>query len=61
MSDKTSVGVSLSRDILQRIDAERGDIPRSPFLERLLEQAYAQKDEVTHTATNEVGASAGHD
>ena len=34
------VGISLRRDFLRRIDKDRGLIPRSTFLQNLLEQAY---------------------
>lgn len=47
MKTANSVGVSLPQDLLAKIDAERGDIPRSKFLQRLLEQAYAQKEKLT--------------
>jgi hypothetical protein len=33
-------GFSLPSELIQRIDAERGDIPRSRFLLRILERSY---------------------
>ena len=33
-------GFSLPSELIQRIDAERGDIPRSRFLLRILESSY---------------------
>jgi hypothetical protein len=33
-------GFSLPSELIQRIDAERGDIPRSRFLLRILEKTY---------------------
>ena len=34
------LGISLPQEILLRIDRDRGDIPRSKFLVRLIEIAY---------------------
>ena len=38
----TSTGLSLPIDMMDRIDEERGDIPRSRFLLRLLEKIYPE-------------------
>jgi hypothetical protein len=35
-----STGLSLPKELIERIDAERGDIPRSRFLLRILEKVY---------------------
>jgi len=35
-----STGLSLPTELMQKIDSERGDIPRSRFLVRLLQKAY---------------------
>ena len=35
-----STGLSIPNELLTRIDSERGDIPRSRFLLRLIERAY---------------------
>ena len=40
----TSVGISFKKDILTKIDSERGLIPRSIFLSKILEQTYAKND-----------------
>jgi len=40
------IGVSISALLLERIDNDRGDVPRSKFLQRLLELAYLQKENV---------------
>ncbi|MGI8831165.1 MAG: hypothetical protein ACR2IS_00850 [Nitrososphaeraceae archaeon] len=40
MQKNKPTGFSLPSDLIQRIDAERGDIPRSRFLLRILEKAY---------------------
>ena len=34
------LGISLPQEILLRIDRDRGDIPRSKFLAKLIELAY---------------------
>jgi hypothetical protein len=34
------LGISLPQEILLRIDRDRGDIPRSKFLVKLIELAY---------------------
>ena len=38
--DSKMLGISLPNEILLRIDRDRGDIPRSKFLVRLIELAY---------------------
>ena len=35
-----STGLSLPEELLRKIDSERGDIPRSRFLLRIIERAY---------------------
>jgi hypothetical protein len=40
MQTSVSVGISLPQDIILSIDAQRGDIPRSRWVLRLLEKAY---------------------
>lgn len=37
---RSTFGISLPNDILLKIDSERGDIPRSRYLLRLLERVY---------------------
>lgn len=44
MKTSGSVGISIRHELLAKIDEERGDIPRSRFLQLLLEQAYALKE-----------------
>lgn len=39
------VGISLTRDILKKIDAEREDIPRSKFVLRILEKRYQSQSQ----------------
>jgi hypothetical protein len=38
------IGVSLPEGLIQKIDEDRGDISRSRFLQRLVEQAYDIKN-----------------
>jgi metal-responsive CopG/Arc/MetJ family transcriptional regulator len=38
-----STGLSIPAELMQKIDAERGDISRSRFVLRLIERAYQQK------------------
>jgi hypothetical protein len=40
MQNYISVGISLPRKIMKKIDEERGDISRSRYLLRLLERTY---------------------
>ena len=39
-----TVGISFKNDILTKIDSERGLIPRSVFLSKILEQTYTNSD-----------------
>jgi hypothetical protein len=38
-----STGLSLPSELLAKIDTERGDIPRSRFLLRLIVEAYEER------------------
>ena len=38
-----SFGISLPRDIIEEIDNERGDIPRSRYILRILQRGYILK------------------
>jgi metal-responsive CopG/Arc/MetJ family transcriptional regulator len=44
MSKHQTIGVSIAEDILAKVDQDRGDVSRSRFLQRLLEQAYALRE-----------------
>ena len=46
MQINISVGISIPQDILKKIDAKRGDIPRSKFVLRMLEKVNVLDDEV---------------
>jgi hypothetical protein len=39
-----ATGLSLPAYLMRKIDAERGDVPRSRFLLRLIELAYKEKE-----------------
>lgn len=40
MQNCISIGISMPKEILSKIDLERGDIPRSKYVIRLLEVKY---------------------
>jgi hypothetical protein len=44
MQSSLAVGISLPKEIVSRIDTERGDIPRSRYLLRLLERVYCNAE-----------------
>ena len=46
MQINISVGISIPQDILKKIDAKRGDIPRSKFVLRMLEKVNVLDDKV---------------
>ena len=39
----TARGISLPIEIMKKIDSERGDIPRSKYILRILEKKYGEK------------------
>jgi hypothetical protein len=43
MQDKIVIGISFPKKILEIIDSQRGDVPRSRYLLRLLENTYDRK------------------
>jgi|GEM_PF-570450 len=43
MTDITPVGISLPAEIISKIDMERGDIPRSRYILRILQDTYSQR------------------
>ena len=47
MQNYTTAGISFRNDILRKIDSERGLISRSVYLHKILEQTYADNNEVT--------------
>jgi metal-responsive CopG/Arc/MetJ family transcriptional regulator len=44
MVDVISVGISLPKNILDRIDSERGDVSRSRYLRRVIQNTLLSKD-----------------
>ena len=46
MKDIVPLGITLPREIVQKIDSDRGDVPRSRFLLRLVERAYSTPKEI---------------
>jgi hypothetical protein len=50
MKRYSSTGLSIPTEMLERIDSSRGDIPRSKFLLRLLEQVYPTENEAKKEA-----------
>ena len=38
MDHKIPIGISLSKEVVYRIDARHGDIPRSRYIQRALEK-----------------------
>lgn len=40
MQSSIGIGISLPKDLMQKIDIDRGDIPRSRYVLRMLEKQY---------------------
>jgi hypothetical protein len=40
MSEVITIGISFPKEIVSKIDTDRGDIPRSRYLLRIVEQKY---------------------
>jgi predicted transcriptional regulator len=40
----TNAGISLDREIIQKLDGLAGDVPRSRFVQRLIERALRKKE-----------------
>jgi hypothetical protein len=43
MQSNLALGISLPRQIIKQIDSDRGDVPRSRFVLRILEKQYTIK------------------
>ena len=43
MTSVSPVGISLPTEIISRIDTERGDIPRSRYILRILQETYSRR------------------
>jgi metal-responsive CopG/Arc/MetJ family transcriptional regulator len=46
MTKVNSVGISLPVEIISKIDAQRGDIPRSRYILRILQDTHPKKREL---------------
>jgi len=44
VQDKIAVGISMPRNIVKKLDNDRGDIPRSMYQIRILEKQYLEID-----------------
>lgn len=54
MLNSIPIGISLPTNIVKKIDKERGDIPRSRYVLRILEQIYLKEptDQRSDTSSN---------
>jgi hypothetical protein len=49
MQQSIAVGISLPKEIMSKMDSERGDVPRSRYLLRILEKLYLNKKSVKNS------------
>ena len=52
LQKSVATGLSMPRALKERIDTDRGDIPRSRFILRILEESYRNKQDSTAITTN---------
>lgn len=52
MQSFIAVGISLPREIVDKIDLERGDVPRSRFVLRILERTYSANNDKIRKPVN---------
>src|SRR5829696_8732114 len=52
MAKVNSVGISLPTEIISKIDTERGDIPRSRYILRVLRDTYSKGNELGRDSTS---------
>lgn len=45
MQNSISMGISFPKKVIEKIDEERGDIPRSKYLLRIIERTCLENDE----------------
>ncbi len=50
------VGISIPENILEQIDKDRKDVPRSRYLLRVLERSYNNQKEQTDSPESRIGA-----
>ncbi|PWU81760.1 MAG: hypothetical protein DLM72_05340 [Candidatus Nitrosopolaris wilkensis] len=55
MQSYIAVGISLPREIIEKIDVARGDVPRSRFLLRILERVYCINNDNNRKSVNKNG------
>lgn len=53
------IGISLPREIIHRIDLDRKDIPRSRYMLRLIEKAYADENRIIMKEPTQTGSRLG--
>jgi|SRR5215203_5841885 len=51
MAKVNSVGISLPTEIISKIDTERGDIPRSRYILRVLQDTYSKGNKLGRSST----------
>jgi hypothetical protein len=54
MQSSIAVGISLPTNVIKKIDAERGDIPRSRFVLRILEKVYGVERKIKSEKSDSV-------
>jgi hypothetical protein len=52
MAKVHSVGVSLPTKIISKVDAERGDVPRSRYILRVLQDTYSKRGKLKEGRSN---------
>ena len=55
MEHKIPIGISLSKEMVYTIDARRGDIPRSRYIQRALEKLCGTKGQECTNKEKRVG------
>ena len=51
------MGICIAQSLKEKIDHSRGDIPRSRYISKILEQAYSKKIEASNNLEIQVGES----
>lgn len=54
------IGLSISKIIVEKVDNDRGDIPRSRFIERILKKYYQIQQEPTDKNRNKKNISSSN-
>ena len=53
LQDKVATGISIPKNLKDRIDLDRGDISRSRYILRILEKVYGREESNKNNALNE--------